>query len=113
MSNIPQQLETLFGQRTTIKGDCPKCGSTLPETEAFAYFIDGIKVHCSTCKSWTPVIDLLKSNPYQTKEEILLEFYQIVEKYNVDYGGFFLQYATKVKDAFDLCTKKLSGLPKE
>ena len=112
MSNIPQQLETLFGQRMTIKGDCPKCGSTLPETEAFAYFIDGIKVHCSICKSWTPVIDLIPVS-LQTKEEILLEFYQSVKRSGIDYAGFFLQYSAEVKIAFDRCTEKLSNLPKE
>jgi len=115
MSNIPQQLETLFGQRTTIKGDCPKCGSTLPETEAFAYFIDGIKVKCNTCRSWTPVINLLASAAIQTREEILFEFYRAVENVRENYGVRcrFLQYSNEVDIAFLRCAEEMSHLTKE
>jgi hypothetical protein len=43
----------------------------------------------------------------RTREDVLLKFYNLVNKAESEYGNAFLQYSNAVKDAFDECTKAL------
>jgi hypothetical protein len=48
------------------------------------------------------------ANEIQTREEILQEFYDRCVSAKAEFGDFFLQYSSAVKDACDGCEKKLS-----